>query len=97
MPEKGQSNFRRKDPFSLTPLSLAFAIPDHPWVDSADGAAVRNRHDRRFRRPARGQIAPRHQGNPGGEAEFAVELAEERGVIHADLDAAVADARGPLE
>lgn len=24
-----------------TPLSLVFAIPDHPWVDSADGAAVR--------------------------------------------------------
>jgi hypothetical protein len=23
------------------PLRLAFAIPDHPWVDSADGAAVR--------------------------------------------------------
>jgi hypothetical protein len=23
------------------PLSLAFAIPDHPWVDSSDGAAVR--------------------------------------------------------
>ena len=23
------------------PLSLMFAIPDHPWVDSADGAAVR--------------------------------------------------------
>ena len=23
------------------PLSLAFAIPDHPWVDSNDGAAVR--------------------------------------------------------
>src|SRR5690606_4111934 len=22
-------------------LSLAFAIPDHPWVDSADGADVR--------------------------------------------------------
>ena len=22
-------------------LSLVFAIPDHPWVDSADGAAVR--------------------------------------------------------
>ncbi|WP_038054547.1 DNA methyltransferase [Thioalkalivibrio sp. ALJ1] len=26
---------------SKRPLSLAFAIPDHPWVDSADGAAVR--------------------------------------------------------
>lgn len=24
-----------------TPLSIDFAIPDHPWVDSADGAAVR--------------------------------------------------------
>jgi hypothetical protein len=23
------------------PLHLAYAIPDHPWVDSADGAAVR--------------------------------------------------------
>ncbi|MGC9457593.1 MAG: DNA methyltransferase, partial [Halothiobacillaceae bacterium] len=26
---------------SKKPLSLAFAIPDHPWVDSADGASVR--------------------------------------------------------
>ncbi len=24
-----------------TPLTLLFAIPDHPWVDSSDGAAVR--------------------------------------------------------
>lgn len=23
------------------PITIAFAIPDHPWVDSADGAAVR--------------------------------------------------------
>ena len=23
------------------PLSLVFAVPDHPWVDAADGAAVR--------------------------------------------------------
>jgi hypothetical protein len=23
------------------PLHLAYAIPDHPWIDSADGAAVR--------------------------------------------------------
>ena len=26
---------------SKKPLSLVFAIPDHPWVDSLDGAAVR--------------------------------------------------------
>lgn len=26
---------------ATNPLSLAYAIPDHPWVDSTDGAAVR--------------------------------------------------------
>jgi len=26
---------------AANPLSIVFAIPDHPWVDSADGAAVR--------------------------------------------------------
>jgi SAM-dependent methyltransferase len=26
---------------AATPLSIVFAIPDHPWVDAADGAAVR--------------------------------------------------------
>ena len=31
-PEKGDK---------LPPLALRFAIPDHPWVDTADGAAVR--------------------------------------------------------
>lgn len=31
-----QAQLEAKDP-----LSLIFAIPDHPWVDSADGAAVR--------------------------------------------------------
>lgn len=30
-----------KMPSLLEPLSLLFAIPDHPWVDSAEGAAVR--------------------------------------------------------
>ena len=26
---------------AIPPLSIAFAIPDHPWVDSTDGADVR--------------------------------------------------------
>lgn len=26
---------------AVPPLSLAFAVPDHPWVDTVDGAAVR--------------------------------------------------------
>ena len=31
----------RPETNSLPPLALRFAIPDHPWVDTADGAAVR--------------------------------------------------------
>ena len=37
-------NRRVIEPFltsAKTPLHLAYAIPDHPWIDSADGAAVR--------------------------------------------------------
>ena len=37
-------NRRVMQPFlegATPPLALTFAIPDHPWVDSADGAAVR--------------------------------------------------------
>ncbi|WP_459207598.1 class I SAM-dependent DNA methyltransferase [Pseudomonas sp. MLB6B] len=37
-------NRRVLEPFlnnEKTPLSLTFAIPDHPWVDTVDGAAVR--------------------------------------------------------
>ena len=39
-----QTNNRQVIQKQLTaspPLSLTFAVPDHPWVDSADGAAVR--------------------------------------------------------
>jgi hypothetical protein len=37
-------NRRVLEPFladGKNPLHLAYAIPDHPWIDSADGAAVR--------------------------------------------------------
>ncbi|MEN9470135.1 MAG: hypothetical protein RL630_1868 [Verrucomicrobiota bacterium] len=37
-------NRRVLEPFladAKNPLHLAYAIPDHPWIDSADGAAVR--------------------------------------------------------
>jgi hypothetical protein len=37
-PAKRQTESLR---YELPPLSLVFAIPDHPWVDTADGAAVR--------------------------------------------------------
>jgi len=45
----GAATFNRRvlEPFVAAvsnrqaPLQLADAIPDHPWIDSADGAAVR--------------------------------------------------------
>jgi len=34
-------SFVAADCIRQAPLHLAYAIPDHPWIDSADGAAVR--------------------------------------------------------
>ena len=81
-------------------LSLAFAIPDHPWVDAADGAAVRIAMT--VGRPALegdgGElvtVVEEHEG--AGEGVF-VELDTQRGILHADLTAGanVAGA-GPLQ
>jgi hypothetical protein len=45
-PTRFTKTFNRRvlEPFladAKNPLHLAYAIPDHPWIDSADGAAVR--------------------------------------------------------
>ncbi len=67
-------------------LSLAFAIPDHPWVDSADGAAVRIAM-------TVGSVSENGPGllstvasetEAGGEG-LAVTLHSARGLLHADL------------
>jgi hypothetical protein len=66
------------------PLSLVFAIPDHPWVDTADGAAVRI------------AMTVATSGNQGatlrevvgeheGAEEIEVTLHEKRGAMFADL------------
>ncbi len=66
-------------------VHLAFAIPDHPWVDSADGAAVRIAMT--VGAPGKGEgrrldvIAEREGKGEGLD----VDLAEQRGHIHADL------------
>jgi hypothetical protein len=65
-------------------LSLAFAIPDHPWVDSTDGADVRIA----MTVGATGErmsilhevISERDSGD-----EIEVQLRESRGAIHSDL------------
>ena len=70
-------------------LRLAFAIPDHPWVDSADGAAVRIAM-------TVGALAIEANDEPGSlltvtaessgaDGEVNVTLIEQQGKIHADL------------
>ncbi len=66
------------------PLSLVFAIPDHPWVDVADGAAVRIA----MTVAAAGKSAAVLREvveEQDGEDEIAVRLHEKRGAMFADL------------
>jgi hypothetical protein len=66
------------------PLSLVFAIPDHPWVDTADGAAVRIAMTVAGAERVSGllmEIVDEREG----EEETAVVLAGRRGTLFADL------------
>jgi hypothetical protein len=67
------------------PLHLAFAIADHPWVDSAQGAAVRIAMTvgSVLRWPGRLLTVTAERALGDGEVE--VELAAREGAIHADL------------
>ncbi|TXD34033.1 class I SAM-dependent DNA methyltransferase [Lujinxingia vulgaris] len=69
------------------PASIVFAIPDHPWVDSQDGAAVRiamtvvslGEHDGTLGHV----VSSLSEEHSGGEHEVVLELV--RGVIHPNL------------
>ena len=67
------------------PLSLAYAVPDHPWVDSADGAAVRISMSVGVRGTAEGKLQTVMQEWEADGGEVAVELLTRQGFIHADL------------
>ena len=69
-----------------TPASLVFAIPDHPWVDSADGAAVRIAMTVAQAGTREGRLL-RVESEEGGDGEGAakVEFSERHGLIHSDL------------
>ena len=73
-------------PAPPSPLRLVFAIPDHPWVDSADGAAVRiamTVADRLKNAP--GQVLTvAAESDQGGEG-LDVLLRPQQGELHADL------------
>lgn len=71
------------------PLNLAFAIPDHPWVDAGDGAQVRiamtvgNAEDQ----PGRLLAVRDEYSSDQDQDEIEVNLLEHRGKLFADLKA----------
>jgi len=67
------------------PLSLIFAIPDHPWVDSADGVAVRIAMTTARAGKHEGELKHVTNEIPHPDGEIEVALAVQRGIIHADL------------
>jgi hypothetical protein len=67
------------------PLSLVFAVPDHPWVDEKDGAAVRISMTVAEAGEREGVLAKvANEVDSNGEG-IAVELTERDGKIFADL------------
>ena len=69
------------------PLTLAFAIPDHPWVDAADGAAVRIAMTAASAQAGKGRLLQVREESSAENAqdEIEVKLAEQQGVLFADL------------
>jgi hypothetical protein len=68
------------------PLHLAFAIPDHPWVDGADGAAVRVAMTVGGAGDNPGRLFTVASETTGSEEDATtVSLSERIGTIHADL------------
>ena len=67
------------------PTPLVFAVPDHPWVDSVDGAAVRISMTVATRTARVGRLAEVVSERDSGEGEIAVLMNECEGVIHSDL------------
>ncbi|MCW1937819.1 class I SAM-dependent DNA methyltransferase [Pseudomonas sp. MDMC_285] len=71
------------------PLNLAFAIPDHPWVDAGDGAQVRiamtvgSAEDR----PGRLLAVRDEYSSDQSQDEIEVNLLERKGKLFADLKA----------
>jgi hypothetical protein len=67
------------------PLSVVFAIPDHPWVDSADGAAVRIAMTVGIAGVAEGRLLSSAEESEADNGEVAVRFDTRYGVIHSDL------------
>ncbi|WP_291936433.1 DNA methyltransferase [Limnohabitans sp.] len=67
------------------PLSLVFAVADHPWVDGANGAAVRIAMTAAQAGEHTGRLLTVQSETPQDDGEVAVTLSESQGLLHADL------------
>ena len=68
-----------------SPISFAYAIADHPWVDSSDGAAVRIAMTVGRVGSACGTLAVIRQEAPLLDGSADIQLLERSGTIHASL------------
>ena len=66
-------------------MHLAYAIADHPWVDEANGAAVRVAMTVAAPGAGDGRLLAVTRETPGTDGEIEVELAERSGAIHENL------------
>ena len=81
-------NRRVMEPFladKKQPLSLVFAIPDHPWVDSSNGAAVRIAMTAAQRGRVESILHEVVSENDGADGEIAVSIDSKKGRLNADL------------
>jgi SAM-dependent methyltransferase len=68
------------------PVSLVFAVPDHPWVDSADGAAVRIAMTVARAGKSPGKLLTLVSEAAGADDAASVVFREQVGDIHANFD-----------
>jgi hypothetical protein len=66
-------------------VALAFAVPDHPWVDAADGAAVRIAMTVGAMGGGEGRLLSVTDEREGKGEGLEVTLQEQAGLLHADL------------
>lgn len=71
------------------PLSLALAIPDHPWVDASDGAAVRIAMTVGTVSEQQGRLLQVREEVSGDQDEIEVKLQSQQGRLFADLKVGV--------
>ncbi len=89
--EEAQTESGKRDQSLVTsaatesPLSLVFAIPDHPWVDTAEGAAVRIAMTVGVAGEHPGELLEVKDEQPQDDGSERVTFTAQRGKISSDL------------